>query len=523
MKKWLSLLVLLTIVVLVFNPKYKYSYVKLGFYGYESYHQFHHVNFFIAPIHETLTGKTLMVDVKSQYGVLLTYLLSLIFRFFPLTYSNFILLTTAVTIIYYFIFYLFIKKATNSYWIAIFGLIALLKLAFFRDLRVDQEIFILPSTTPIRFFFDIIIVYLLYGYFLRKNRQSIVVSSVAVILALFYNFDFGFPIFIAYVSVLFLDTGLSLLKHETGKIVFKKIIAYLLPLEIFFILTAVLISLFTFLRSGFFPDWSLYFKAVFIQIFGLKELSPLAGAYYLPLFIYLAGYYLVLAKLYLKDTVNIQALFFLVVYGSLIFVYAINLKEPNHLATAIHPAILVLCLLLAELKDKVNRFAAGLFFVAIFVVIFGSPGDFITRVRDKLNYRYSPLTENYHYWNYPGTDFYLTDDNGANFYQAANKIKQLVAGNNETLIISRYDSLLYLMSGKASLINHPIIEYDVYTVSEYNQVLRELNRNKPPYVFVHSKNYNQFYLNTMDLIWDKLKPSYVFQEQAGAVDVYKLR
>lgn len=527
--KFLSyLLVFLLISFLIYNPKYKYSFERLSLFGYESYHQFHHVTFFVIPIHEILAGKTLLINVSSLYGILLTYFNSLIFKIFGLTYSNFVLFNMVVTIVYTWIFFLILKKITKNYWLALIGTLAYIRLAFFRDLLPHQEIFILPSTTPIRHFFDLIVFYLIYDYFHRPDSlKRLLIMTMTVVFTFFYSFDFGLFILLAYIMTLMFDIFLSKTITKSNK--------YFLTLLIPLIFFGLLIILYTFFRSGTFPNWNQYLYHLYTQTIQLgdRSLPAVIGWHYLPLSIYLISFYFIFHQVLIKKEKGNQWLVFLLIYGLFIFTYYINLSEPNHLFSILHPSILIFILLLNTTKNKLTGLKTSIPFILFFIIIafftgilwtiFIGPPLLTNIIAEKINYRYSPISTNYYHWNYPGTDFYLQDDDGKNFKLAADKIKQYAKKDKEVVIISRYSALLYLMSGKISLINHPNIENDVYSVQEFSEALNKIETLKPSYIFVHSQSYSQWYFNVINIFWEKIKKDYTFKENAGAIDVYQLK
>lgn len=517
------LLVFLLISFLIYNPKYKYSFERLSLFGYESYHQFHHVTFFVIPIHEILAGKTLLINVSSLYGVVLTYFNSLVFKIVGLSYSNFVLYNMIVSIFYVFFFFLTLKKVSKSFWLALIGTAAYIRLAIFRDLLPSQEIFILPSTTSIRYFLDLIVFYSIFTYFSQPaNLKRLFTMTTVVVLAFFYSFDFGLLILVAYIITLLFDNFLSIVNQEKRQKIVSKSSRYFLTLPIVFVSFGLLITLFTFLKSGALPNWGQYLVHLSTQIVQLQDrsLASVIGWYYLPLSIYLVAFYFIFHQAIIKKEKGNQWLVFLLAYGLLLFTYYINLSEPNHLFSILHPAIIILILLFKAAKNKLIQVV---FFTGLFWIIFISPEKFTNLITTKINYRYSPSNTNYYYWNYPGTDFYLQDDDGKNFELAAEKIKQLSKKDKEVVIISRYSALLYLMSGKTSLINHPNIEYDIYSIQEFSEALNEIKARRPQFIFVHSPAYSQWYVDIMNTLWDMIKKDYTFKENAGAIDVYQLK
>jgi len=357
-----------------------------------------------------------------------------------------------------------------------------------------------------------------------------------VVFAFFYNFDFGAAVLIAYLGTIFTRAAAMILKKETIKKLLNETGKFFLPLELVFIIATILITGLSYLRSGSFPNWSTYLYIIFSQTGKLFNTYLLAvDYYYLPLAIYIVCYYYIFHCFFRKKTTPRPELVFLLIYGLIIFSYYINLSEPNHLWTVIHPALLIFFILVSRFfesmkqekqkKSLIQIFLPTLFFVAGFFAIFHSPVFFLKNALAKFQYRYSANGTGFYYWGYRGTDFYLQDNSGEDFQLAAAKINRLVK-DRSVVIISRYSPLLYLMSGKTSLIDHPNPECDFYTADDFNQAVDRIRQIKPAYIFVYSEKYNQYYLasvNLMRMFWERVKNDYSFQETAGAVDVYKLK
>ena len=527
------------IFILLFNPKYKFSYQSLSLYGRETYQQFHHVNFFLAPINEVINGKTLLINANSQYGILTTYIPAIIFKIAGVSYSNFVLYNMIITIIYVCIFFLFLKKITNSYLLGIIGVLGFIKLALFRY-DPTWEAYTLPSTTPLRYFFDIIVAFLIYDFFRNKfSIKKLILLNGAIILAFFYNPEFGIPIIVGYIACIIFDLFYNLLiKNENVKTIIIRFIKYLYLLIFFTVVVGGIITLFSYLKSGQLPNWGDYIKYILFYSKGFDDIPmPIFDFYYLPLFIYIISYYYIFIRIYFRKITNVQLMIFLLIYGLLTFIYYINLSEPNHLLTVIHPSLLLVFILFGNFKDCLPVIKHSLlkltgicfvFFVIFFPVYFPVT-DFIFALKDRLHYRYvSPMSDlyhmnQYHYWSYPGTDFYLKDDSGIDFKLAADKIRKLTKDTKNILILSRYDTLLYVMSGKTSLLDQPILEYSAPTYTEANRLIGLIFAKKPKYIFIYSDKYNQMQINVIESIANIIKKHYSFTQHAGAVDVYKIK
>lgn len=534
-----NLSVFLLIFFLIYNPKYKYSFEKLSFFGYESFHQFHHVTFFAIPIHEIINGKTLLVNVSSLYGILLTYFNSFVFKIIGLTYSRFVLYSTLLAITYTYFFFIVLKKITKNFWLALIGTLTYIRLVLFRGYPPNVEVFILPSTTPIRYFFDLIVINQIFEYFCRPaSSKRLLIMTIIVITGFFFNFDFGLLILLSYIATILFDIFLSFVNKEKWQKIVSKFTLYSLTFVLTFIFFGLFIILATYFRSGVFPNFLQYLFHISTQdtLLATQTFNTISWQY-LPLSIYLIGFYFIFYQTLINKEKSNQWLVFPLVYGLFSYIYYINLNEPNHLFGVIHPSILIFITLLSVTINKLIRYKTSssffvflipiFFFTSIFWVIFTSPELFTSMIAAKIDFRYSPINNKYYYWNYPGTDFYLQDDDGKNFKLAADKIKQYAKSDQEIVIISRYSALLYLMSGKTSLINHPNLEYDFFSIEELNEAINLIKMTNPKYIFYNSLGYDQTYpgqilnFDFLKLFWEKINKNYVFKENAGAVDVYQ--
>jgi len=525
LSKIFYLVFFLFIFFLIYNPKYKFSFDSLAKYGYESYYQFHHLNFFIGPINEILHGKSLLVNASSQYGILMTYFIALFFKIFGASYSNFVLYNILLTFIYLCFFFFAIKKLTKSTLISIIGILSYVALVFFRYDDPSWEVFILASTTPLRFFFDIPVIIFLIDSLKTKSIKSNLIVTIMIAIALFYNLEFGLPLVTAYLLTIIVD-WLITKKNNHFFFSFLNLAASITGL-------VLMVSIFSLIRSGALPDWPKYIFYVLFYSKGFLDvpMQPV-DFYYFPLFIYAISYFYLLAKIYYKNYQKVPIIFFLLIYGLMIFFYYLNLSEPNHLLTVIHPAILLFLLYLSYFKEKLRLFRRVspiwlfitiFFFIMVFDGIFNIPEGKKDRYLNQLKYRYSPIKDKYYHWEYSGTDFFLKDNDGKDFYLAAQAIKKFSGQNKEVIILSRYDTLLYLMSQKSSRLGYPIIEYEPRTEREVAEIISNIDKIRPKYIFVSSDKYSsQEQTENIKIIWEGIRQNYSLVQKAGAVDVYGL-
>lgn len=298
-------------------------------------------------------------------------------------------------------------------------------------------------------------------------------------------------------------------------------------------MTGLSISLFTYFRIHQFPDWFSYFNYILVYGRGAYDIPmPFIGPYYFVILIYIAAFYLLIYKIIVRDFAKFQIILFILFYGILSFFYYLVFSEPHHFLTIVHPSILLSMILLdifikkRSLLIKLPLSQAALIVTFGFFIIgylFWEPVRTWKYALLRFNNRYGPLSQPYNRWNYNGTNLYLSDNNGSDFFKSADTIKSLSGNTKNVVILSRYDTLLYVMTEKTSLTNHPIIEYDVGFIKDREQIINTILTNKPLYVYVFSKNYNTMVSWTIHEIWDAVKTQYSFLKNAGIIDVYKLK
>lgn len=524
-----NFLFFILIVVLIFNPRYKFSYEKILNYGGEAVHQFHHVNFYLGPINEVLQGKTLLVDAYSQYGLLATYIPAFIFKLTTISYTNFVLYNMLLSVAYSFLFFLFLQKLTKNYLWSAFFTLAYIKLVFFRA-SLPYEAYVLPSTTPLRYFFDIVVALFVFKLFSQKpNFKKSLLTSFFVSIAFFYNLEIGAPLLVAYLLTLVLDFLVKILTKKG----LSSVVSNFQTLGISLTALTVLILGLTYLKSGRLPNFFQAFNSISFFSRGFFDIPmPVLGAYYFPLMIYLVSFYLIVFMFIKRNFVNLYSIFFLLSYGILSFFYYIGFSEPHHLLTVIHPSILLFAILF-RLFFTYKKQILGLptfyktiiltFSFSFLAFLFWPSPKFIKNTLGRFEKRYGKVEESFSKWNYFGTDFYLSDNNGQDFFLAADKIKQYTKGEKKALVLSRFDTLLLIMSQKASFTGFPIAEYQIAFQRDLDQAINKIKKERPRHIFAYSKKHSFSTTDNISLIWQAIQKQYRLVERAGAVDVYKYR
>lgn len=162
--------------------------------------------FFFGPVWEILQGKTIYTEVSSQYGFLSVLFLTLVAKLhiLPLSYTP--LFLWILLIVEYFVCFYVVYKESNSLAFSLLALFSLMTINFFtfRIVRTDM-----PQSGPIRWFFPIFSVYLLYK--LKRFTSPFFICIIA--LFSFWVIDAGLALILAYLStltILFLKKNVSL-------------------------------------------------------------------------------------------------------------------------------------------------------------------------------------------------------------------------------------------------------------------------------------------------------------------------
>lgn len=517
-----DILMCVLILFIIFNPKYKFSYESIAKYGGEQAYQFHHVISFIGPINEVFRGKSLMVDTQAQYGILATYIPAILFRFTSLTFSNFVLYVMVLSVIYSIFLYSFLRIISRRIVLPVISVVLYMKLFYFGRPYIP-DVFVYPSSTPLRFFFDIISMISVYYLSRKFSTTGAIFTGIIISMSLFYNLEIGIPLTGAYLTAMAIDLFPKINKRNRF---FASLFFFIVSVFIW----VSLLNVVTFMRSGQLPDWIRAARSALAFGKGFFDIPmPIIGAYYFPIAIYAVTYYIIIVKLLKQKYNNIRLLVFILVYGLLSFTYYLNFNVYDHLLSVIHPALILAFMHIDWLmknpkiwkKFSVHQRSIAVCGIMLIVLYMTwAPNKFIFEFTGRLSKWYGSPAKLYHKWNYPGTDFYLSDNNGNDFSLAARKISQYDGGSEKAVILSRYDTLLYIMSEKSSLLDFSYLEYEPFYVDDIRRITDGIITKKPEYIFVYSDKYNQQQYGSFSLMWNAVKSRYSFVEHGGVIDVY---
>ena len=204
------------------------------------YDQFNHwQSFIIAPGFASLKGCILGIDVFSQYGVGMPFLVSRLAQAGGgFGYESVFRVLSCMTIIYYLFVYVLLRAWIKGFFIPALGVLWAIHLQMFCHPPVMNNIWIFPSGTIIRYFFDIFFFIFIWFYLKTSHWKYLIFSAVVVGLSLPYIFDTGVYLFFSFFCCILLLVFIKILRGEPcswPRCIGSLSFVFLLPLSIAFV------------------------------------------------------------------------------------------------------------------------------------------------------------------------------------------------------------------------------------------------------------------------------------------------
>ena len=342
-------LTLTFIVLLTFNASYLFDQ--------------HHYNFYLGPINDLLHGKSLLVDINCQYGVLPIYLLAALFKadLFPFTYRGFSCILSLLLIAQYFLAYILLRGILKSTAIPILTLVLILAVNFFSQMN---HAVLYPSTGPLRFG----LVYLLLGAALLRTRYpdrpklTLALESGIVGITSIWSVETFFYVAATHMGMVLYE---SLLQATDIRHFLTHLGRRLAWTASFIAGTHAALTLDILFRSGQWPHWDHYLD--YIALYSTNEFGTLPIDPWSPWALISAVYFVsLLALVYrvivLRDgkrngphPVVVGMIFF----GIAQFTYYLGRSHPNNLYHISIPALLLVSYWLTRSVDGTLRIPTG--------------------------------------------------------------------------------------------------------------------------------------------------------------------
>ena len=361
-------------------------------------HDRHHAAFFLGPLADLSAGKSLLVNINSQYGILIFYFLRLFFHALPLGFTSFTLVYTILLILEYLLFFFIVRLFFDSEWLSFFCLTTFLLLNYFGP---SSYITRYPSAGPLRFG----LFYLLTALVLLRNRHPnkrnifLFIESIFVAIAFYWSFEVCIYTVSAYVGLVLYECIYLQTRPQLNLEQFKKRIGMLVGC---ITLIGVFVYVDVFLRSGRLPNWLLYFDHIFAYVGGFGKLSaPLAGYWWVLIWILLGSFFAIIGcsiKISEKEKTedNLNAVVFLTFFGILQFSYYLSRASNDYLFYISMPSLVLLVYWLVIVhRSAQSRIPRGFktTFFGITVVFLGLYlQSFFPRVAKKMEGKALPLS-----------------------------------------------------------------------------------------------------------------------------------
>lgn len=468
--------------------------------------------YIIGPINDILHGKTPMVDVVSQYGLLSSYFLSVPFKFgIPLTFDNFFWMYYSVTVGGYFLAYLIMRRLVGGFILPILGLFLILQQDYF--LQIDS-LLAYPQTGFLRFGWWIIIVgcLILFSKLKISERARFFFELLLVCIASFWVLDGGVYVLGAYISMLVFR---EIMKRENRRSTLVNIARKLFILSGGLIFFFALISLCTLVRSGLLPDWAFFTgdSKIFIGGFGMLPITPV-GPYLFFLLFYLifliyVMYLLFISKRKLEKDDTAAIIVFIGFYGILQFIYFVGRSHPNNLHHVVIPLIILLLWFVKKALTFSKRNAFFLFGSLLSLLTFSAiVGTGISDMALLFKSRGSGL---------PELDR-MKDEEG--YSKSITAIKRELAGkigkDRRVAILSKDETFFLVYSDSANVIDSNNISY-FSLMSDLEKLGKQFINRRPEHVFID----HNVYIDHVGILKKKIEGDYTFKENVGVLDIWE--
>jgi hypothetical protein len=304
-----------------------------------------HNNFYLGPVNAIIHGKTILVDVYSQYGVFVMEFLAGVFKLahVPISSEGVSFVDAVAVMAQFGIIYFMMRVVFKSVWYAIVGLVLGLLLNVFATQGVFQAY---PSIGPFRFglCYVLLAAILLRVKYPRFKRASIGLEYGVLGLASIWSFEtFVYVVTIFVVSRVYQ----TLLDWQDLKKFIRQILMKLGAALGSILLFQAAQALYIFIRAGQWPNWGIYLNYLFkysVGGLGTLPVDPWSPWFYLVMiyFIFIVGvgvYWLTNHRP--NGSFEVQTLLYLSFMGVAQLTYFVGRSHPNNLFHICLPAVFI--------------------------------------------------------------------------------------------------------------------------------------------------------------------------------------
>lgn len=435
----------------------------------------------IYPVSQVFVGKSLLVNLTSLYG-LFPFYLSPLFYFINLNVYNFsIILALLVTISFYFLFR-FLMIVVKNRIILYLGFLFLVFYTLLATRMIPENYY---QYWPVRFLFPTLWLLFASLYFKYRKISYYYIAFIVSAFAVLWNFDVGVVVFLTWLLSLFYD---RLSKFSSHKLFFKELLKIFLYSILSLIVSIGSFVLITFYKSGFYPDWSMFFEfqKMFLSGYFMIKLVPPPHVWSLLIFVYVFG--LVIATYHLfEKSVSFRSviIFILSILGFGLFVYYEGQASDVTLFRVWYPALLMFVMFTDYLWEEINSFKRNLKINSIiFFILFGILSTGVFSIFINLD-KYTFFVKRNIF-----TDFRKNN----NYYTNIDFLKNNTEKGESVFILADLkQGIYYAETNTKSVIDVPSIS-DIFYKKQMDEVINFLQENKNTKVFIEGdlKEYDKY-------------------------------
>lgn len=475
----------------------------------------------MGPVHDVLRGKTLLVNAPSTYGLLLIYALAGIFTWIPLSTASFFFIHYVTVILGCISLYGLLSIWLKSRFFAIIGMILLFLHFYFPH---DDPLLFFSQTAFLRFgmWMPIFAILIYRSQIIRAHRLWNYLEYIFLGIAAFWGFDVGLYVIGAYVVA---KIGESIHHSSTVSEGVQRGMRSLLQIGMVLLLSFLLISLFSLVRSRSVPNWYSFFASTTYYARGW-DLLPLSkiDTWHIVLLGYLFGMGYLLTHLLVKrssKSKELPVIAFLITYGSLQFLYYTGRSTQSYLHLVSIPFLLLCTWALSRLEIylqdcpwrqwsfplRLQIYSASIVLILVLTVIHTIGGvQMIETIRTKNRTTRSAAAR-------------IPAPETPSFHQSVTTIQSLLPAaaepNGDIALLSDFDGEVLIAIGRANVIDSNYLPYHVLR-TDISRLGEQLLARHPRVVFVDHEPSER-----ISLLLSSVQQQYELTRTIGYFDIWE--
>lgn len=303
-------------------------------------------NVILGTVNQVVHGRTVLVDVTSQYGILYPYLAAAALKAFGTSISTVSLLFAALSFLSLAFLALAVSRALGFSLLSFCLCFAIVGSAhpFIYAAVLNKDPYLLApyyAYLPIRVLFGTFMLYFSKVYLDSPSVKKYLAGAAIAGLAVIWNIDTGVVVALSWLALLAFQSFSQ--KPLSVRLLFK-LAGHLLVIAFFAAVAAALYGFYAKARSGAFPDWgqASRYQAVFYSTGFMMLRMKLLALWQLPILVYLLAIYKSMRRLLGGSTsADDRWQFFVAVYGLGIFSYYQGRSHIFCLTAVVYPAVLL--------------------------------------------------------------------------------------------------------------------------------------------------------------------------------------